>query len=187
MGAVVDGVVVRGWRGALGEIGHLQAEPGDRACWCGREGCLETVASEPAIVRDVLAATGRLVTPDELADVADADGHVASILDAAGRRVGSAIATAATLLDPQRVVVSGEGVRLGHHYLDGLRHEFDERLGTEDVPDLVIEPWGDEAWARGAASLVLRELFHPAHLRDERHPTGGAVTLRGDPSPVVAS
>ena len=32
-------------------------------------------------------------------------------------------------------------------------------------PDTVqIAPWGDDAWARGAASLVLRQLFeHPTH------------------------
>jgi hypothetical protein len=27
-----------------------------------------------------------------------------------------------------------------------------------------IEPWGDEMWARGAASLVLRDLFEPPVL-----------------------
>jgi hypothetical protein len=25
--------------------------------------------------------------------------------------------------------------------------------------DIVVQPWGDDAWAVGAATLVLRELF----------------------------
>jgi hypothetical protein len=30
--------------------------------------------------------------------------------------------------------------------------------------DLRVEPWGDDVWARGAASLVLRSLFEsPVH------------------------
>jgi len=56
----------------------------------------------------------------------------------------------------------------------------------DDPPEVVIEPWGDEAWARGAASLVLRELFHPAHLRDQQPAAGVAAAPRSDPQPVAA-
>ena len=111
---------------------------------------------------------------------------MAAILGQAGVLVGKAVGTAVTLLDPQRVVVSGEGVRLGHHYIDGIRDGVLDRLLPEAEPDLVFEPWGDEAWARGAASLVLRELFTPAHLRGERHPAGGQTTSRGEPSSAAA-
>jgi hypothetical protein len=31
--------------------------------------------------------------------------------------------------------------------------------GLADELDVVIQPWGDQAWAIGAATLVLRELF----------------------------
>ena len=34
--------------------------------------------------------------------------------------------------------------------------------GVADDLELVVEPWDDEAWARGAASLLLGELFQPA-------------------------
>jgi hypothetical protein len=33
---------------------------------------------------------------------------------------------------------------------------------------LVIEPWGDDAWARGAANLMLEELFRPDPYRDDK-------------------
>jgi len=166
MGAVVNGVVDRGARGGAGELGHVQVAEGPE-CWCGLHGCLEAVAAEPAIVRDVLAATDRLVSPDELATIAADDPRVRAIVERAGLLVGRAISTVATVLDPSRVIVSGEGVRLGDVYLHAIRAGFDEHRRPADPTELVIEPWGDEAWARGAATLVLRELFHPAHLRDE--------------------
>lgn len=183
MGVVVNGVVHRGSRGGAGEIGHVQAVPNGPDCWCGRRGCLEAVASEPALVREILASTGRLVQPAEIAAFADRDADVADILARAGRHVGRAVAAITTVLDPQRVVVSGEGVRLGDHYLAGMRAELSEREQKEVPTEVVIEPWGDEAWARGAATLVLREVFHPAHLRDEETPAA-ARSERVNPIPT---
>jgi len=171
MGIVINGVVYRGARGGAGELGHVQAVPNGPDCWCGRRGCLEAVAAEPALVREVLASTGRLVQPADLGPLAARDERVAGILEHAGRLVGRAIASVTTVLDPQRVVVSGEGVRLGDRYLGAIRAGLAEREQKEVATELVIEPWGDDAWARGAATLVLRELFHPAHLRDEGTPT----------------
>jgi predicted NBD/HSP70 family sugar kinase len=187
MGAVVGGQVARGGHGGLGEIGHVRVRPEGPACWCGGHGCLEVFAAEPALVREVLALRGEVVAPDALAALGDEDDRVASLLAEAGQLVGVVLATAIALFDPQRVIVSGEGVRLGRHYLDGLRSGLREQSQPRDIPDLVIEPWGDEAWARGAASLVLRELFHPAHLREERHPPGVAIAPRGDPLTRAAS
>jgi predicted NBD/HSP70 family sugar kinase len=183
MGVVVNGVVYRGARGGAGEIGHVTVVPGGHRCWCGREGCLETVASEPSIARDVLTETGRLVSPDDVAALSERDARVAAILERAGRHVGHVIAAASMTLDPQRVIVSGEGVRLGRRYLDAIREGFAERRPDGDEAELLVEPWGDDAWARGAAALVLRELFHPAHLRDEgppaaSHESRGAGTIK---------
>ncbi len=167
MGLVVNGLVHRGGRGGAGEIGHVQVVPNGPDCWCGRRGCLEAVAAEPAVVREILASTGRLVQPADIEALAARDPEIAAIVERAGRHVGRAVAAIATVLDPQRIVISGEGVRLGEHYVEAIRSELIEREQKEAARNVVIEPWGDEAWARGAASLVLRELFHPAHLRDE--------------------
>lgn len=189
MGIVDHGNIQRGAHGGAGELGHVLAVPDGPDCWCGRRGCLETVAAEPAIVRDVLARTGRLVRPTEIAAAAAADPEIAGILDRAGRYVGRAIASATMILDPSRVIVSGEGVRLGEHYLAALRAGLAERATKEVSTEVVIEQWGDEAWARGAATLVLRELFHPAHLRDGDASSAGpsARPPANDPRSVIRS
>lgn len=165
MGAVVNGLLYRGANGGAGELGHVAVEQAEeRQCWCGRTACLETVASEPALVRDVLSATNRLVAAEDLASSADPD--VGRILARAGAHVGRAVANVVITFDPRLVVISGEGVRLGPAFLDPLEQAI-RRAATrgDQAVQVVIEPWGDEAWARGAASLALRELFHPAHLR----------------------
>lgn len=166
MGAVVNGLLYRGADGGAGEIGHIAVAAADgRECWCGRTSCLETIASEPALVRDILSATSRLFQAEDLAEAA-ADPSVGRILARAGAEVGLAVGNVVMTFAPRLVVISGEGVRLGPVFLAPLEAGIG-RAATrgDEALEVVIEPWGDEAWARGAASLALRELFHPAHLR----------------------
>jgi predicted NBD/HSP70 family sugar kinase len=187
LGAVLNGSVYRGGKGGAGELGHVLAVPDGPLCWCGRQGCLEAVAAEPALVRDVEAATGLHVPPESLASAAAGDDRIAGILANAGRLVGIAIVNAATVLDPERVIVSGEGVRLGPTYLEPLSHIVAERTRWKEASAKgvigglmpIVEPWGDDAWARGAATLVLRELFHPAHLHDEASAASAAPDRAG--------
>ncbi|MEM9024700.1 MAG: ROK family protein [Bacteroidota bacterium] len=58
-GIVVNGHIINGRHGIAGEWGHnyLDAEGGD--CYCGRQGCVETVISGPALERYYARVTGR--------------------------------------------------------------------------------------------------------------------------------
>ena len=71
--------------------------------------------------------------------------------------LGMAISTVVNILSPEMVIISGEGIAAGdyrlHPMLDALRrYTFDALLDSFEV---VIEPTNDQAWARGAASLVI--------------------------------
>lgn len=50
-GVVLDGRLHRGTRGLAGEIGHIVVDSSGPGCPCGLTGCLETIASGPAIAR----------------------------------------------------------------------------------------------------------------------------------------
>jgi len=65
------------------------------------------------------------------------------------------------LFAPSLVILSGEGISAGNELLDPLREELTARVfeGLRGTYQLVVEPLPDAAWARGAASLVLGELF----------------------------
>lgn len=49
--AVAGGRLLRGGHGGVGELGHVVVRPGGDARPCGGRGCLETVASGPAVAR----------------------------------------------------------------------------------------------------------------------------------------
>ncbi len=55
-GLVISGNVYRGSQGSAGELGHVTIDENGPLCDCGNRGCLETVSSGPAIVRDAVEA-----------------------------------------------------------------------------------------------------------------------------------
>jgi glucokinase-like ROK family protein len=64
-GFVVGGQVYRGSRAGAGEIGHTTMIPaGGAPCRCGNTGCLETLISEPEIVRQAQVLAAR--APDSI-------------------------------------------------------------------------------------------------------------------------
>lgn len=183
MGMVLDGHPYRGGRGIGGEFGHITIDPDGPRCDCGKFGCLEALIGEPALTRQIGALLGRDMSLAEGAERARAgEEAVRAIFSDAGETLGLALAGVINVLNPSRVLVGGEGVEMLDLLLEPMRaaltaHCFD---GLFADLDLIVEPWGDDAWARGAAGLVLDELFHARLELDagdgERSPVGAGRT-----------
>ena len=75
------------------------------------------------------------------------------------------------IFNPERILINGEGVRAGDWLFDPMRAAIDEHTMPSLRKDVSIlfEPLGDDAWARGAASLVLHELFE-SPIKRQREP-----------------
>ena len=162
LGIVINGDVYRGTVGGAGEFGHVVVADGP-LCECGRSGCLEALVSEPALRKRASAALGRPITSRELVELASSgEPTVTGVLAVGGRQLGMAVGNLVALFNPERLIVSGEGTELGPAFFDPMIEAIRENtfadLGSQ--LDIVIEPWGDDAWAVGAATLVLRELFN---------------------------
>jgi predicted NBD/HSP70 family sugar kinase len=179
MGAVVRGQVYRGAKGGGGELGHFVIDPKGPRCDCGKQGCLEAFASDPALLREAGAAVAdgklkgiskRALAIDKLVDAAQqGDPAARRIFADAGQRLGLAIAGLINIFNPRLILISGEGVRNGESMFEPMRQAIQMWAVAELLADVEIriEPLGDDAWARGAASLVLHELFKsPVHTEE---------------------
>ncbi|CAI9394478.1 ROK family transcriptional regulator [Microbacterium sp. T2.11-28] len=162
-GLIADGVIVRGRSGGAGDFGHVPVREDGPLCQCGNRGCLEAIIGQGALVND--ARSIRLIDPDEgvdelrsLADAGNAEAR--EIFAHAGHQLGRAMAGAVNLLDPEVVVLLGEGVQAWSHWQDA----FDAALRSALVPGkrgvtVEVERWDDDRWAQGAAALVLATPF----------------------------
>ncbi len=112
-GLVVSGRLVSGTRGFAGELGHVTADPSGVTCRCGKRGCLETVASVPALLAACRERGVLLETLDDLAAAVEkGDPVVDVVLREAGTAIGRVLGAAAMTLNPREVVIGGEVIRI---------------------------------------------------------------------------
>jgi predicted NBD/HSP70 family sugar kinase len=162
-GILVDGAVLRAGTGGAGEIGHIPVDDDGPLCVCGNRGCLESFIGEAALVRRgrELGVIGEHSGIAELRSLADAGNETASgIFGAAGSLLGRTIAGVIHTVDPELVVVLGEGTAAWRHWSFGFEpalrsHLMPRRRG---IP-VEVESWQDDSWAQGAAALVLATPF----------------------------
>lgn len=160
-GVIIGGQILDGQLGIVGEIGHTplpdprdDERPGN-TCWCGRQNCLETWVSGPALATDHAHITGERMTVEEIAAAA-AKGHegAAASLERHASRLARGLAMAVNLLDPDVIVLGGGLSKLTHLYATLPRLILPRIFADE--PRVVIKPpvWGDASGVRGAAFLA---------------------------------
>jgi glucokinase len=126
-GIVIDGRVHFGIGGAAGELGHIIVNPSGVRCSCGNRGCVEALASGPAIIgeanrRVVQGFTTRLTTlvhddlnrmsPAIVEQAAEEGDEVArEVLERAGHYLGLSMAGITAAIAPDVVVVGGGVVK----------------------------------------------------------------------------
>ncbi|MCG0237731.1 MAG: ROK family transcriptional regulator [Firmicutes bacterium] len=173
---VLDGRLYRGADGIAGEIGHVTVDVEGPRCDCGNYGCLETLASGPAIARQAARRLKQGVPsllvdwgldPDSLAaaDVARAalagDELSRQVFAEAGMYLGIAIANLAKTLNPSRILIGGGVAQAGDLLLEPLRRTLAQRTEGLLPGEVPVEPiqLGADAGAIGAACLVLERFF----------------------------
>jgi glucokinase len=173
-GLVLDG---RPWlgRGAAGEIGHTVVKRGGAKCPCGRRGCLEAYAGRSAMEaearrRQEEGHETRLFKLMEKHDkprltsgiwerALEHDDELAEeLIERAVEALGTGIASAVNLLDPEAVILGGGlGVRFGERLMDPLSKEMGKHLFVDERPPaLRVASLGDLGGAIGASLLVSR-------------------------------
>jgi glucokinase len=173
-GLVLDGKPWLG-RGAAGEIGHMVVKRGGAKCPCGRKGCMEAYAGRSAMEAEarrqheegkhtnlfkLMEKHGKpRLTSGIWERAIDANDHLAEdLVHRAIEMLGTGIASAVNLLDPEAIVIGGGlGVRFGDRYMEPLTKEMGKHLFLDEKPPAVrVAALGDLGGAIGASLLFAR-------------------------------
>ena len=151
---VSGGHLVTGHRGETAEIGHLAVRPGVR-CACGRDGCLEAVASAAAIARRYTGLSGNYVTgARDVAERLSTDTVAGQVWQDAVEALADALAILSLVVNPARVVIGGGLSRAGEGLLAPLRVALRQRTNIVHPADVTASALGDRGGVIGAALLA---------------------------------
>jgi glucokinase len=194
LGLVTSGQIYQGAHGNVGELGHSIVQAGGTICYCGNYGCLESLASPAAIVRQTREAiTGAGVESQILAlaggdpagicvehvlQAAEAGDRLASnLVERAAGYIGLSVANLVNVLSPGRIILAGAMVERGGPLLEAVTRSFRSLVmpGLRNVTELRQSALGGGACVLGAAALVSDSLMdsYPAPPRRQYPPPGG--------------
>lgn len=156
-GLVLGGHPVHGRTGNAGHVGHLVVDQDGQPCACGGRGCVETIASGPAMVRQARASGWSGANAKELAGAA-AGGDVIAVeaLVRGATALAAAIASVAAVCDLDLVIVGGGIAEAGPLLFDPLRAALPGYAGLGYLAQLQVVPaeLGATAGLVGAARLT---------------------------------
>jgi len=144
-------------------------------CNCGRRGCLEVMASDQYLLtqaREAIKAgesqilatfnqDGALTPTAILSAARVGDVTALRLYDELASHLGQGIANLINLLNPEKIVIGGEGAVASSFFMDRVyasaRQAAFPHL-AENV-EITIDDGREDAWLQGAASFVIERFF----------------------------
>ena len=167
-GVISGGYLQRGAEGTAGDIGHVYVARGAEVpCQCGNRGCLEALASGPAIGRALRAVALDAATSQDVVELVKR-GNIDAIqaVRQAGRDIGEVLTTCVSLINPSVIVIGGSLAQAGEHLIAGVREVVYTRsmpLATEHL-QITQSKAGPDAGVLGASMLAIHHALSPENI-----------------------
>lgn len=177
LGIIVNGKLYKGRDGFAGEFGHLPMVDNGILCKCGKQGCLETIASGVAIIRMAREGmkAGRTSIPDLLEDndpekieissvikaAALGDQYAISILASVGHWLGKGFAYLIQIFNPELIILGGKLAEAGQFIMPPIQQSIHSFCIPElsNAIEIRISELGSLAGIQGIATLLLEQVL----------------------------
>ncbi len=177
LGIIINGNVYKGSKFNVGEFGHTTVVENGPICYCGNYGCLETLASDYAVIGQAEAALREGVN-SRISDfmgkdknltaqaifyaAADGDRLAHQIVERAGQYLGTGIANLINILAPEVLIFGGTMAEAGDGLLiqpicRTLKSKALQRLG-KDI-QIKMSSFGKQEGIIGVATLALYHYY----------------------------
>lgn len=161
-GLIVNNKLFVGQHGWAAELGHIRVTDKNILCTCGSIGCLQAVASGPAILKEFMQTlTYQNLINKENFDVKDikllADKNVEEarrVFDKAGFVIGKVIANLIMLFDISLVILGGGVIEVGEIILQPIREGIEYGLQNKREFSLICSQLKDTSGVMGALALI---------------------------------
>ena len=117
-GILINGRLFQGDGGGAGEIGHVVVQENNELCRCGKRGCLETVSSARAVLRQL--KTDSLEQARQVFDSGDA--NALQVVTNAAHHLGTSLANLIGILNIHKIVLTGDMTLFGSTWLNAVNN-----------------------------------------------------------------
>ena len=169
MSIIQDGQIVRGRDGNAGEIGHMIMIDDGETCYCGNNGCLETLASATSIIKaagdEYLKGNGRfsLKRRDIIKRLAmeaeNGNVKIAEVFKKAGTFMGRGIANVVNILNPDQVILCGIMAQYSRLYADDLLTAAQNSIWSDSSLNIRYSTGDHFQVAVGAAGILVNQIL----------------------------
>jgi glucokinase-like ROK family protein len=191
VGIFCDGKLYRGSQGCAGDIGHIGVENVSTLCFCGNLGCLETIASGPAIANlareavesgksillaEKLKEQGQITSKDVGIIAEYGDLFCVELIQKSGWSIGQVLVKLINFFNPSLVIVGGGVSGLGGRFLSAIKEVIYSRSLPLATYELLIQnsSLGNQAAMIGSAAMALQEIFSQSNVTEmvslRKHP-----------------
>lgn len=176
LGMILNSQPYTGYKGMAGEFGHIRISGLNGQCYCGKVGCLETVASGRAIVRNAREAIQKgtktaiqtLAKDEEITlgmiiKAAKQDDIFAiDLLQKAGEKIGEGISTLIHLFNPQVLVIGGEMANSGDLIIAPIQQILNKYTLTrlKNQCEIKLSDLNSHSTIMGTLMLVMKNLYY---------------------------
>lgn len=158
LGVMSGGELLSGHSGMAGEVGHITVDPDGFRCGCGNRGCLETLATDTALVRLISERAGRqldVATAGRL--LAERPADYAAELETVTTYLAIAIAAVINIFNPTALFVHGSLLAASPERFGRVLEEVRQRTLTAALADCTIRATCSSK-RQGAIAGIIRQL-----------------------------
>jgi predicted NBD/HSP70 family sugar kinase len=174
---ILNGKLYKGNSGFSGEFGHIQVDPDGQLCYCGKIGCLETLASGTTMIKRarkeiadgattvINSMVGGDLTKINIETVLKAAQHgdqfAISLLASIGEHLGRGIAVLIHLFNPELIIIGGELTKADNYIIDPIQQNLNKFTIAKIRRDaqIITSNLGQNAGLMGTVALVMNKVF----------------------------
>lgn len=179
---ILNGQIYHGSNGSAGEFSHIRVSPSGKLCECGKQGCLQTIASARALIemahdylnRGAVSQLTGLFQKDPSQITVDAiiacakKGDELSILllNELSKKLGWGLSILIQLYNPELIVLNGPLAQAQQYILVPIQQTINQYC-LENIQNNVrieISEMGEHSGLKGVAVMVFQRIFRDKSL-----------------------
>ena len=177
LGMILNGKLYKGHSGFSGEFGHIQVETDGQLCYCGKIGCLETLASgttmikkarkeitdgATTVIRTMVGGDISKITIETVLSAAQrGDQFAIGLLANMGEHLGKGIAVLIHLFNPELIIIGGDLSKAENYIVDPIQQNLNKYTIAKIRRDaqILTSELGPNSGLMGTVAMVMNKVF----------------------------